>query len=184
VPRTTPVPSTPHPDARTGPVAGDGPEHVVFTDDLLRFAGVGAISTLAYVAVFAALAPSLGSYLANAVAIGVCSLGNTAVHRGMAGTARHGLDRWHRSGTAAALFGVSLAFTTAALAATRAAGLTSLAPQVCAVALANLAAAVVRFGILRTWVFRPAFGTHLATAGGAATTDGYRHQLDEKRKSS
>ena len=183
VPRTAPVASTPGPDARSGLVAGEGRGPGVFADDLLRFAGVGAISTVAYVALFAALAPSLGSYLANAVAIGVCSLGNTAAHRGMAGTARHGLDRWHRSGTAAALFGVSLAFTTAALAATRAAGLTSLAPQVCAVALANLAAAVVRFGILRTWVFRPAFGAHQATAGGPATTAGY-HQLDETRKSS
>jgi glycosyltransferase involved in cell wall biosynthesis len=182
--RTTPVPSTPRPDARTGPAAGDGWEHGAFADDLLRFAGVGAISTVAYVALFAALAPSLGSYLANAVAIGVCSLGNTAAHRGMAGAARHGLDRWHRSATAAALLGVSLAFTTAVLVATQAAGLTSLAPQVCAVALANLAAAVVRFGILRTWVFRPAFGTHLATTGGGAAADGYCHQLDETRKSS
>ena len=51
----------------------------------------------------------------------LCSLGNTAAHRGMAGTARHGLDRRHRLVTAAALLGVSLAFTTGALAATRAA---------------------------------------------------------------
>ena len=53
----------------------------------------------------------------------LCSLGNTAVHRGMAGTAR---PRPRPAGIgwspAAALLGVSLAFTTAALAATRAAG--------------------------------------------------------------
>jgi hypothetical protein len=182
--QTTPVPSTPSPDARGGPVAGDGREHRVFADDLLRFAGVGAISTVAYVALFAALAPSLGSFLANAVAIGVCSLGNTAAHRGMADTAHYGLDRWRRSTTATALLGVSLAFITAALAATQAAGLTSLAPEVCAVALANLAAAVVRFGILRTWVFRPAFGAHLATPGGGATTNVRPRQFDEMRKSS
>ena len=101
----------------------------VFADELLRFAGVGAVSTLAYVALFAALEPGLGSYPANAVAIGLCSLGNTAAHRGMAGTARHGLDRRHRMLTAAALLGVSLAFTTGALAATRALGWTSLVPE-------------------------------------------------------
>ncbi|HUY67146.1 MAG TPA: dolichyl-phosphate beta-glucosyltransferase [Acidimicrobiales bacterium] len=181
--RTNPVPPAPRPHTRTGPAAGDSREHRVFADDLVRFAGVGATSTVAYVVLFAALAPALGVFVANAVAIGICSLGNTATHRGMAGTARHGLGRWQRSGTAAALLAVSLAFTTAALAATRATGLTSLVPQVCAVALANVAAAVVRFGILRTWVFRPAFGSHLATTGAAATTDGY-YQLDEMRESS
>ncbi len=137
------------------------PSSVVFADELLRFAGVGAISTVAYAGLFAALEPGLGSYLANGVAIGLCSLGNTAAHRGMAGTAQHGLDRTHRVLTASTLLGVSLAFTTGALAATRAVGLTSLLPQLVAVTAANAAAAAIRFGILRTWVFRPQFGTHL-----------------------
>ena len=65
----------------------------VFADDLLRFAGVGAASTLAYVGLFAALEPSLGSYAANLISIAVCSVGNTAAHRGMAGAAQHGLPR-------------------------------------------------------------------------------------------
>jgi len=139
----------------------DGPGTAVFADELLRFAGVGAVSTVAYAALFAALEPGLGSYPANAVAIAVCSLGNTAAHRGMAGTARHGLDRRHRMVTAATLVGVSLAFTTGALAVTRAVGLTSLLPELVAVSMANVGAAVIRFGILRTWVFRPEFGTNL-----------------------
>src|SRR5664280_312360 len=138
----------------------------VFADELLRFAGVGVgvVSTLAYVGLFAALEPGLGSYAANALAIGLCSLGNTAAHRGMAGTARHGLDRPHRMATGAALLAISLSSTTGALAATRALGLTSLPPELCAVSVANVGAAVMRFGILRTWVFRPAFGTHLVAA--------------------
>ena len=108
----------------------------------------------------------MGSYLANAVAIGLCSVGNTAAHRGMAGTARLGLDRRHRMLTAAALLGVSAGFTTGALAATRAMGWTSLVPELCAVSIANVGAAVIRFGILRTWVFRPEFGTQLAGGTG------------------
>jgi putative flippase GtrA len=155
----------------------DSPE--VFADELLRFAGVGAVSTLVYVGLFAALEPGLGSYLANAVAIGLCSLGNTAAHRGMAGTGRHGLDRWRRLGTAAALFAVSLAFTTGALAFTRAAGLTGLLPELCAVTAANIAAAVIRFGILRTWVFRPAFGAHLASPVAEPTPATSRDELAE-----
>jgi putative flippase GtrA len=142
-----------------------GPPSEVFADELLRFAGVGAVSTVAYVALFAALEPGLGSYLANAVAIVLCSLGNTAAHRGMAGAARHGVDRPHRLAIATLLLGVSLAFTTGALTVTRALGFTSLYPELGAVTAANVVAAVIRFGILRTWVFRPAFGTRLGQPG-------------------
>ncbi len=148
-----------------GPRLVSGPgapkAQAVFSDDLLRFAGVGAASTVAYAGLFAALEPSLGSYWANTVAMGLCSLGNTAAHRGMSGTARFGLDRRHRLLTGGALFGVSLSVSTGALAVTRAVGLRALAPELCIVTVATMGAAVIRFGILRTWVFRPEFGTHL-----------------------
>jgi putative flippase GtrA len=155
---------------------GDGGQALpVFSDELLRFAGVGVVSTLAYAGLFAALEPTMGSYWGNAVAIGLCSLGNTAAHRGMAGSARHGLDRKDRLATAAALLGVSLAFTTGALAATRAVGITSLPPELVAVSAANAGAAVIRFGILRTWVFRPQFGADLAPRSDAAVAGTHPH---------
>jgi putative flippase GtrA len=166
-PVTTVTPATSIIDIGTGWRGGAEPQStLVFADELLRFAGVGAVSTVAYVALFAALEPDLGSYTANAVAIVLCSVGNTAAHRGMAGTARLGLDRRQRMLTAAALVGVSAGFTTCALAATRAMGWTSLVPELCAVSIANAGAAVIRFGILRTWVFRPEFGTQLANGSG------------------
>jgi hypothetical protein len=34
----------------------------------------------------------------------------------------------------------------------------------------NAGAAVIRFAILRNWVFRPQFGTHLTTGSGASGT--------------
>jgi hypothetical protein len=161
-PRVTPPDRRPAGATAIGsPGTEGGPVPQVFADELLRFAGVGAVSTMAYVGLFAALEPTMGSYLANAVAIGLCSLGNTAAHRGMAGTALHGLDRRNRVVISSALLGVSLIFSTAALAGTRAVGLTSLYPELAAVTVANIGAALIRFGILRTWVFRPAFGTHL-----------------------
>jgi putative flippase GtrA len=141
-----------------------GAERDVFADELLRFAGVGAVSTLIYVGLFAALRPDLGSFSANAVAIGLCSLGNTAVHRGLVGAARHRLRGWRRWAGASGLLAVSLGFTTLALAVTRVSGLGSLVPELIALTIANLVAAVIRFGILRTWVFRPAFRTHLHAA--------------------
>jgi len=149
------------------------PDGEVFADELLRFAGVGIVSTLAYVALFALLEPWMGGYTANAVAIVACGIGNTAAHRGMAGTARHGLDRLHRISTAAALLGLSLTFTTGALFVTRSLGMDTLAPELVAVTVANLAAAAFRFSILRTWVFRPRFGTHVdpVAVDDAAGTD-------------
>ena len=143
-----------------GAVAAAGrPDHpTVFADELLRFAGVGVVSTLAYAALFAALEEGVGSYLASAVAIVLCSLGNTAAHRGLSGTARHGMDRPRRLGVGAALLGVSLGVTTAALATVHALGIDTLVPELMALTAANALAAVVRFAILRTWVFRPRFG--------------------------
>ncbi len=165
-----PVPET-GTHGRTDEQAGKGDQ--VFADELLRFAGVGVISTLAYMALFALLEPWMGSYVANATAIVACGIGNTAAHRGMAGTVRHGLDRVHRSLAASALLGVSLTFTTAALLGARTLGMDSLAPELVAVTLANLAAAALRFGILRTWVFRPRFGARVdpgAPTGDSSTT--------------
>jgi len=156
----------------TDRVDGDPTAPAVSADELLRFAGVGVASTAAYAALFAALEPALGSYGANTVAIGLCSLANTAAHRGMAGTDRYDRDRTHRMAVAAGLLGVSLASTTVALAAVRSLGLDSRTAQLAAVTSANTVAAVIRFGILRTWVFRPHYGSRLSTAaalsGGTA----------------
>lgn len=155
----------PPPTAAFASTGNDGSPHAavdeVFADELLRFAGVGLVSTLAYVLGFALLQPWIGAYAANAVAIVICSLGNTAAHRGMAGSSRHGLDRIRRLAVGAALLAVSLAFTTGALIVTRSLGLDALVPELVAVTGANLAAAAIRFALLRTWVFRPRFGTHL-----------------------
>jgi len=131
-------------------------------DELLRFAGVGVVSTAVYLAAVVALQTGLGIYPANAVAIAACSLGNTAVHRRL--TRRPGtVAQAPTVAVSGALVAVSLGCTTAALAAVRAVGLTSLGPELLALTAANLGASIVRFGILRTWVFRPRFGTnHLA----------------------
>ncbi len=167
-PSVTVAPSSPiDQSAVTG---SSRPANEVFADELLRFAGVGLVSTLAYVLGFALLEPWVGAYAANAVAIIACSLGNTAAHRGMTGTARHGLDRPHRMLVGAALLGVSLGFTSIALLVTRSLGFATLAPELVAVTVANAAAAAFRFAMLRNWVFRPRFGTHLGPAAPVGQT--------------
>ena len=166
-----PVPIHPADSGTVSSLAERPEPSAVFADELLRFAGVGVVSTLAYAALFAALEPGIGSYAANAVAIVLCSLGNTAAHRGMAGTVRHGLDRPRRLAVAAGLLGISLGATTVALTAVRALGIDALLPELVAVTAANAVAAVARFAILRTWVFRPQFSNHPGLHTASATID-------------
>ena len=64
-------------------------------DQLLSFAGVGVLSTLSYLLLFAAGWSTLGPWLANAAALAFCTLVNTALHRSLArrspaGDGRHG----------------------------------------------------------------------------------------------
>lgn len=141
----------------TGP-PDDADDTTVFADEILQFAGTGVVNTVAYAALFAALEPGLGSYAANAAALTLCTLGNTAARRGMAGSARHGLDGGQRMAVAVGLFGVSLATTSAALAAAKSLGFDALPSELAAVTSASALAGLLRFGILRTWVFRPQFG--------------------------
>ena len=127
----------------------------VATEQLLRFAGVGAISTLGYLFLFIAWRPLAGTFGANALALAICTLFNTAVHKELAANL-HGTAHTGRfAATAAGLFGISLALTSLALAAIGQVDVTSLPLILLAVTVANAVAAVIRFAVLRAWVFRP-----------------------------
>jgi putative flippase GtrA len=129
----------------------------VASDQLLRFAGVGAISTLGYLFLFIAWRPVTGDFGANALALGICTLFNTAVHRELARNLHGAGARGRFVGLSTGLFAVSLALTTLGLMAAHALS-TTLPVALVAVTVANAAAAVLRFGILRAWVFRPNSG--------------------------
>ena len=178
---TSPSPSTTAEAAPAEVVGSSSSEGDVFADELLRFAGVGLISTLVYVVLFVLLEPRINTYSANAIALIGCTLGNTAAHRGMADTARHGLDRLHRLAVGAALLTVSLAFTTLALLVTQVLGIDSLVPELVAVTVANAAAAAFRFVILRTWIFRPRFGTHLGNVNGVDVSNDVGPAMPEQQ---
>jgi putative flippase GtrA len=126
---------------------------------LVRFAAIGVASTLAYLALFALLRNGFGPQLANAVALLVTAVANTAANRrltfGITGrrhAARHQLQ-------GLIVFGLGLAMTSGCLAALHVwAPQASRAAELVAVVLANLAATVLRFVLLRLWMFhrRPA----------------------------
>jgi putative flippase GtrA len=129
------------------------------TDQLLSFAGVGVLSTLSYLLLFAAGWSALGPWAANAAALAFCTLVNTALHRSLA---RRSPTESVRESTrppfvvvVAVLYAVSLAVTSAAIAVVGALSDPTLTSDATAATLACCGASLIRFSLLRGWAFRP-----------------------------
>ena len=121
------------------------------------FSAIGVLSTIAYVALYAALRKPLDPFGANALALGVTAVANTAANRRLtfglkdrAGALRHQI---HGLG----VFALALALTSASLGVLH---LVSPQPdrwvEVGALLVANAAATALRFVLLRYWVFKAA----------------------------
>ncbi|MEU0784122.1 bifunctional glycosyltransferase family 2/GtrA family protein [Streptomyces sp. NPDC006173] len=153
------------PTARFGGSAcGGSPDSL--TAQLVRFGAVGLMSTLGYVLLYAALCPVTGPQAANAWALLVCALANTAANRrltfglrGSGGVVRHQLK-------GLAVLGLGLALTSGSLTALhRWAQTPGRAAEIAVLVGANLAATLLRFALLRTWVF-PATAHGVGAEGG------------------
>jgi glycosyltransferase involved in cell wall biosynthesis len=121
---------------------------------VVRFMGVGVLSTLTYALLFLALRGWLGAGGANAVGLALTAVGNTAANRwltfGVRG--RAGLLRQHAAG--ALVFLLTLALTSGALVVLH--GLVAAPPRALELAVlvaASTAATVTRYVALRSWVF-------------------------------
>jgi glycosyltransferase involved in cell wall biosynthesis len=121
---------------------------------IVRFAAVGVLSTLAHALLFLLLRGGLGAVGANALALALTAVGNTALNRrftfgvrGRAGIVRHHL----RGGL---VFVLTLALTNSALLVLH--GIAATPPRAVELAVlvaANLTATVTRYVAMRTWVF-------------------------------
>jgi putative flippase GtrA len=126
------------------------------TGQVLRFAGIGIASTLAYIVLFVLLRGSIGAQLANLIALLITAIANTTANRGFT----FGINGRRRAGRhqlqGLVVFTLGLALTTGALALL---GTADSAPsrlvEVTVLVAANLAATVVRFVLLRAWIFNP-----------------------------
>ncbi|HEY2297026.1 MAG TPA: bifunctional glycosyltransferase family 2/GtrA family protein [Jatrophihabitans sp.] len=118
-----------------------------------RFAAVGVGSTLAYLVLFLLWRAPFGAQLANLLALLVTAIANTAVNRRFTfGVAGHGVVRHQLQGLL--VFAVGLALTSGALALLGAlTGHPARAVEVIVLVAANLASTVLRFVLLRDWVF-------------------------------
>jgi putative flippase GtrA len=119
-----------------------------------RFMGVGVLSTLAYAPLFLILRSPLGAAGANAAALGLTAVGNTAANRrltfGVRG--RAGLLRQHLMG--AIVFFLTLGLTSGALTVLHGLDASPARPLELAVLVAaSTVATVTRYVALKTWVF-------------------------------
>ncbi|MEZ5078159.1 MAG: glycosyltransferase family 2 protein [Solirubrobacterales bacterium] len=124
--------------------------------ELIRFAAVGAASTIAYLLLFLGLRLGVGAQLANALALGLSAIGNTAANRAFTfgRRGRHRLLRHHAQGLL--VLGLCLALTSLSLALLHTlAPAASAAVEVTVLVLANALATLLRYLLLRLWVFGP-----------------------------
>ncbi|MYT81367.1 Glycosyltransferase involved in cell wall bisynthesis [Streptomyces sp. MnatMP-M77] len=121
---------------------------------LVGFCVVGALSTLFYLALYSLFRLGVGPQLANGGALLLSAVANTAANRrltfGVRG--RSGAVRHQAQGLV--VFAIGLALTSGSLAALGAAsGSASHGTELAVLITANLAATVLRFLLLRAWVF-------------------------------
>lgn len=135
------------------------------TKQIVRFAAIGVVSTLAYLLLFVTFHPFLGAQVANFLALAITAVANTSANRRFtfgvrerAGAGRHQLQ-------GLGIFLLGLAITSGSLAILHgSAPHASRALELGVLVAANLLATVVRFLLLRGWVFKR---TRTATASGA-----------------
>jgi putative flippase GtrA len=121
---------------------------------LARFASIGVISTVVDLGLFLLLRPVLGPMGANAVALALCSIANMVANGRITFSDRAPFRRWDQLLGGLAVFATSLVLTSLALLAVAGIGETSVTSDLIAIVVANGAAALVRFVLLRAWVFR------------------------------
>jgi putative flippase GtrA len=133
------------------------------TGQLLRFAGVGVVSTLAYLLLFALLRTGVGPQWANLVALLVTAVANTTVNRRVTFRVRGHDGAWRHQAQGLVVFAVGLGLTSGSLALLHALSDPPATVELGVLVVANLVATGVRFLLMRIWVFR-------ATHAGAAVS--------------
>jgi putative flippase GtrA len=143
-----------------------------FGGQVLRFAAIGIASTLAYTLLYIALRSGLAAQPANALALLVTAIGNTAANRRLTFAIRGAGSRLRHQAQGLVVFALALAVTSFALVALHAVtAAPARAVELAVLVAANLVATILRFVLFRSWVFRtrraapgrPAPETHWST---------------------
>ncbi len=139
-------------DASRAEAASGSPRGVV--GQLGRFALVGVASTLAYALLFWVLRSGISAQWANAVALMLTAVANTAANRSFTFGVRGRPDRLRHQAQGLVVFGIGLAVTAGALMALdRLAPDASRSVELVVLTAANVLATLIRFLLYRAWVF-------------------------------
>ncbi len=155
-------------DSRTRVVQGvvepsDAPARTALLHQLVRFAVVGLASTLAYAALFLLLRGPMGAQAANFSALLLTAIANTAANRRLTFGFRGSVNVARHQGQGLLVFFFGWALTSGSLALLGAVAPTAAhSVELAVLVVANLAATVLRFVLLRQWVFRPRGATSAA----------------------
>ncbi|MCZ4099926.1 bifunctional glycosyltransferase family 2/GtrA family protein [Streptomyces sp. H39-C1] len=121
---------------------------------LVGFCVVGALSTLVYLVLYSGFRLGLGSQPANAAALLVSAIGNTAANRRLTFGVRGREQAVRHQAQGLVVFAIGLALTSGSLAALQTANTRpSHGTELAVLIAANLAATVLRFLLFRAWVF-------------------------------
>ncbi|MFI9103845.1 glycosyltransferase [Streptomyces fildesensis] len=150
---------------------------------LVGFCVVGALSTLVYLVLYSGFRLGLGSQPANAAALLVSAIGNTAANRRLTFGVRGREQAVRHQAQGLVVFAIGLALTSGSLAALQTANTRpSHGTELAVLIAANLAATVLRFLLFRAWVFPS--GAAPSDAGPApAPTPAYDYDTDSDPRS-
>jgi putative flippase GtrA/glycosyltransferase involved in cell wall biosynthesis len=122
-----------------------------------RFAVIGVLSTLAYSLLYFLLRPAAGAQPANALALLITAIANTAANRRYTFATRGRRDMLRHQLEGLLVFALGLSVTSGSLAVLHALSNTpATSVELIVLAAANLTATVLRFVMLKAWVFHPA----------------------------
>jgi putative flippase GtrA len=131
-----------------------GVARLMATGRVFRFMAVGVASTIAYALLYLALRGTLGPGGANALALALTAVANTAANRRLTFGVRGPAGRLRQHALGAVVFFLTLGLTSGALAVLH--GLSASPPRGLELAVliaASTAATITRYVALRTWVF-------------------------------
>jgi putative flippase GtrA len=133
--------------------------------EALTFGAIGVVSTLAYAALYLVLRGWMDATAANALALVVTAVGNTAANRRLTFGVRGSASMVRDQVAGLVALGIALGLTTVSIGA-----LDIVAPdpgrgvELAVLVAANAAATVTRFVLLRAWIARPSHPTALIPA--------------------
>ncbi len=121
--------------------------------EILTFGAIGVVSTLAYVVIYSLLRDGVGAPIANALALIITAIGNTAANRRLTFGVRGQTSMVRDQVGGLVAFGIALLITSASIGV-----LAAVAPEAGRVlelgvlVAANAAATITRFFLLRAWI--------------------------------